>query len=86
MRKPLLLLPVLLIVAGCAPQEPADPVSMCVDVNVEYELATDKADAADFCAWLQEHETLLGGATFEETFSDSASAREWAEAEIAKSN
>jgi hypothetical protein len=86
MRKLLLLVPVVLVLTGCAAQEPADPMSTCVDVSVEYSIAESKADAVDLCDWLQDHETLLGGSTFGETFSDPASAREWAEAEVAKSN
>ena len=81
------LVAIMLTVAGCSASQPAaDPQATCVDVSTEYGLADDEAEAADFCVWLKEHETLLGGSTFEETFGDSASAREWAEAESAKSN
>ena len=75
---------VLLALAGCASEAPEDPIVACIDVNVEYGLAADREEAGDFCAWLQDHETLLGGATFDETFSDPQLAKEWAEAELSK--
>lgn len=81
-----MLVPALLILAGCAAQEPAaDPLVTCIDVNVEYGLQADREAARELCTWLEdpEREGLLD-APFDEVFGDLDSARAWAKAEAAK--
>lgn len=85
MRKLLALAPLLLILAGCSTAEPADPLATCIDVSVEYGVTADRQEASDLCVWLRdEHPALLEPSTFDETFGDLDSAREWARAEVAK--
>jgi hypothetical protein len=85
MRKLLVLAPLVLILAGCAAPEPADPLVTCIDVNVEYGLAADREEARDVCLFLRDdHPALLEPSTFDETFGSLDAAREWAKAEAAK--
>lgn len=86
MKRLLVVAPLLLILTGCAAQPAeADPLATCIDVSVEYGLAADRQEASDVCVWLRdEHPALLEPSTFDETFGDVDSAREWAKAEAAK--
>jgi hypothetical protein len=87
LRRTLIILavPVVLVLGACA-AEASDPMVSCIDVSVEYGVAADRSEASEICVWLQDHEARLGGATFEETFTDSDLAREWAKSELEKSN
>ncbi len=87
MKRAAVVVPLLILIglAGCAGQATAaDPTVTCIDVAVEYGLSDDRTDGAEFCVWLEDHETLLGDKSFAETFSDLDLAREWAKAEVAK--
>lgn len=84
MKRCLAVVPVLLILTGCAAAEPApDPLVTCIDVAVEYGITADRPDAQELCTWLQGKPAMLD-APFDEVFGDLDTARAWARDEAGK--
>lgn len=83
MKRSLAVLAVALTLTGCATHPAPDPLVTCIDVSVEYGIATDRADAREFCTALQGRPQMLD-APFDDLFGDLDTARAWAKTEAGK--